>query len=890
MLVLLTISIVSLATNVKPAKSEWTGTVYIRADGSIDPPDAPIQRDGDVYTLTGNITSDTDGIIIEKDNVIIYGNGYTLNGNETGRGFSLCGRSNITVMNINIKGFWVGIYVLSSSDIILAGNKVTENYACGVSVTNCEHVNLSGNQVIDNWNWESFSYALAGILFNRTQKSEVINNTIQNNVHGVRLILSSDNNISENILGYNWLSGNLLLEDSNNNTISKNYAEYSTGIRAENSSYNTISENTFIEGGIWITEHSDNNFLLGNNISESRNGIYLSESTNNTLSENLLSKNEYNLGVFPSMYYPRLSDFIHSIDTSNLVDGNPVYYLINHEKLQINPATYPFIGYLALINCTNIEIKNLDLTNNREGLLLAYTKNCTIMNNNITHNEFGVYTVSSSNTTFSENNITANGVGVSLFHSSRSCILANNLSKNGGNGIQMLRSSNNTLTENNIMANEDSGIIMLMGDYNTISENNLINNHGGIIFSGCDYNSISGNNIARDSFIGISLHTCFNNSVFQNRLKDNYLGIGLQESYGNTLRGNIMINNTESFGVWSDRDLSYFVNDVDVSNTIDGRPIYYWINKHDSSIPSNAGYVGLINCTNMLIAKLNLKNNHQGILLAYTTNSTLRGNHIENNRFGILIAYSSNITVYCNNVKNSTYGVVLQKSKDNRIFTNNVQDNHYGISIKYSSNNLIYHNNFLRNTMQVWLYSSYNNTWDNCYPSGGNFWSDYIGVDTNGDGVGDLPHVIDEDNVDNYPLMGQLSSFNTTLGYSIAVVSNSTIEDFRYFESNSTIVMHVSNMTANQTVGFCRLTIHHDVMSPPYTVKVNGTTIECRTIYENYTEGISIIYFAYEHSKLEITIIPEFPTAIILPLFMVLNLVAFVFRKKRGMKNQKCGG
>jgi len=79
-------------------------------------------------------------------------------------------------------------------------------------------------------------------------------------------------------------------------------------------------------------------------------------------------------------------------------------------------------------------------------------------------------------------------------------------------------------------------------------------------------------------------------------------------------------------------------------------------------------------------------------------------------------------------------------------------------------------------------------------------------------------------------------------------------------------------------------------MSPPYTVKVNDTIINFQTIHENYTEGISIIYFTYEHSKLEITIIPEFPTTIILPLFMVLNLVAFVFRKKRGMKNQKCGG
>ena len=55
-----------------------------------------------------------------------------------------------------------------------------------------------------------------------------------------------------------------------------------------------------------------------------------------------------------------------------------------------------------------------------------------------------------------------------------------------------------------------------------------------------------------------------------------------------------------------------------------------------------------------------------------------------------------------------------------------------------------------------------NNTWDDCYPSGGNYWSDYSGVDaysgvyqneTGRDGIGDTPYVIDEYNIDRYPLM-----------------------------------------------------------------------------------------------------------------------------------------
>jgi hypothetical protein len=53
----------------------WSGTVHITASGSIDPLDAPIQRSGEVYTLTGNIIGSTDGIVVERDGVTLDGMG-----------------------------------------------------------------------------------------------------------------------------------------------------------------------------------------------------------------------------------------------------------------------------------------------------------------------------------------------------------------------------------------------------------------------------------------------------------------------------------------------------------------------------------------------------------------------------------------------------------------------------------------------------------------------------------------------------------------------------------------------------------------------------------------------------------------------------------------------
>ncbi len=116
-LTLLLVSMFGLALNIQPARA--TGTVYIRADGSIDPPDAPISTvDNVTYTLTGNITSpDGSGIVIERNNVTLDGSGYTIQGTKVyyARGILLAAVSNVTVKNVKITTFYTGIETYGSS-------------------------------------------------------------------------------------------------------------------------------------------------------------------------------------------------------------------------------------------------------------------------------------------------------------------------------------------------------------------------------------------------------------------------------------------------------------------------------------------------------------------------------------------------------------------------------------------------------------------------------------------------------------------------------------------------------------------------------------------------------------------------------------------------------
>lgn len=143
------------------------------------------------------------------------------------------------------------------------------------------------------------------------------------------------------------------------------------------------------------------------------------------------------------------------------------------------------------------------------------------------------------------------------------------------------------------------------------------------------------------------------------------------------------------------------------------------------------GEVVYIAANNIYFSGFTIQGAWVGVYLAYSNNTTLTGNIITNNWRGIYIGESSNNTFIGNAI------------------SNNIE---YGTLLWYSSGNTFYHNNFIDNTIQVYGDVS-TNTWDDGYPNGGNFWSDYTGTDTNGDGIGDIPYTIDADNQDRYPFI-----------------------------------------------------------------------------------------------------------------------------------------
>jgi parallel beta-helix repeat protein len=408
-----------------------------------------------------------------------------------------------------------------------------------------------------------------------------------------------------------------------------------------------------------------------------------------------------------------------------------------------------------------------------------------------------------------------------------------------------LKSASQCVISDNTVTGSEGGIGLFYSTGIEVSDNEITGCWEAVEIIHSSGNVVSGNNITDNVNLAVTLFNSTGNTVTGNRMTaNNFAGVSFRSSSNfNTISGNNITNNRRGITLLSSSN----------SNTISGNNI--------------------------------TDNEYHGIsIVDYSHNNTISRNILVNNTNGIDIVGVLFTTISRNHItENNQYGITLDNASNNTISENNITNNSLGIYYDgLCNNNTAYHNNFIDNTKQVEVSPGDVDAWDDGVE--GNYWSNYTGVDLNHDGVGDSWHEIGANNIDHFPLMGPFHSFNTTLGKHINVISNSTIESFQHFESNSTIIIHVSNVTANQTRGFCRISIPYEVMSEPFNVTIDGAnpTYWNYTLYDNGTHRW--IYFEYEHTTREIVIIPEFPSFLIPPLFMVATLLAVIAHRKKHPK------
>jgi parallel beta-helix repeat protein len=489
------------------------------------------------------------------------------------------------------------------------------------------------------------------------------------------------------------------------------------GVRHSNISNNNVSSNKI---GILLRDWCSNNTLTNNTVTNNEEGIWIEDSSNNILSSNTMFGNTYNLGIytedgddddFPS--------YIQDIDTNNTVDGKPVHYLVNQHDYPIPSGA----GYVGLINCVNITVRNLSLASNSQGVLLVRTSNSSIENNTLSNNEDGIYLINSSNNTLINNTVNSNDeAGIILEDSSSNNTLANNTVSGNEEGILLEDSSNNTLTNNTMSGNEyNFGVwgdiedgdglyhyIQHIDTNNTVNGRPvyyLVNQHDQLIPNGAGYVGIvnSTNITVKDQTLtnnsqGVLIAYTNDSRIENNTASNNEAGISLVYSSNNTLTNNTMSVNEYNFGVLGD-SLSHFIHSIDTSNTVDGKTVYYWVDEHDQQIPNDAGFVGVVNSTNITVRDLTLTSNFEGMLLAFSSDSRIENVTVSSNMAGICLFSSNNNTITKNDVNDNECGIclVFSDNTNNTITNNTVNDNGVGINLEDSCNNTITNNTLNNN-------------------------------------------------------------------------------------------------------------------------------------------------------------------------------------------------
>ena len=159
-----------------------------------------------------------------------------------------------------------------------------------------------------------------------------------------------------------------------------------------------------------------------------------------------------------------------------------------------------------------------------------------------------------------------------------------------------------------------------------------------------------------------------------------------------------------------------------------------------TQIPWTVGIDLRANTQNLKIENLNIKNFSIGIWL-WTPNNTITGNSITENLVGILLSECDN-TITGNVISNNQEGIFFGANQPGNIPTN----------ITLSRNSFTDNTRHLSGCVcEDFNSTEATHTWDN--GKTGNYWSDYNGTDSNGDGLGDMPYVIDVLNQDRYPLI-----------------------------------------------------------------------------------------------------------------------------------------
>jgi parallel beta-helix repeat protein len=600
-----------------------------------------------------------------------------------------------------------GLYAVASTLNVIAGNTFFTT-SSGIYLETQSNTNtITSNRVTGGPYSYTTWYSRTGLFVHDSSNNTIAENDFSYLYMGINLYESDNNTVMNNDVSGSttqWQSGytgyiggsgyGMQLNTAHNNAITDNNASsHGTGFILYGSDGNVFTNNLvkfnsyhdnynrYYGKGVDL-DNSDGNVFLNNNVSENYYGLYLTNSENNTFRDTELTSNSYSFEVNTARYTTR--GFDNDVDPSNLVNGQPIYYLLDAQDVVLDAVSNP--GVVYCIRCENLTVRDLDLSHSGAGIYLYETVNAQLLNNTLANNQYGIYLRASTAVVMQDNAIAVTGLdpqaGIELYDASSNEIVANTLT-----GIQRMYGVNLDESDDLVIAdNEFTGqglAIYLHRSESILIEGNTISNGGAIYFRADSIAEVSINNTIRHNEVygitgyGLTAKYLYDSLIAHNNFTDSRAGIDL--SLSNNV---VVIGNNASYNGW----------------------------------PSSTGYGILVESSENIQLLNNTANTNYntGIFLARVRNCSISGNNVTDNRSqGIRLWSSHNNTITDNVVHDNGYltyngeGIYLGNnyyqpygSHNNTIANNSVRYNHrYGIWLEHSSaNNTLFDNLICANT------------------------------------------------------------------------------------------------------------------------------------------------------------------------------------------------